>query len=171
MFNKEKFVPVFLNKGQYTTIGPNEIWKVYNNLHGIFRSGGTTSTPKIVRADGPRRKDLDIRLDPASGLEMVFPNPIKGLSFADSIDTLARKSLEGQVWIIPKGSKIPGNSVFNIKDKDHPLLNVSKPMSVLELTALLTELASLMKPCDVKIDRQGKIIEKYPGALSKVANA
>jgi len=170
-YKKESFVSEFLNKGQYTTISPSEIWKVYNNLHGIFRSGGNTNAPKIVRADGPRRKDLDIRIDPASGLEMVYPNPIKGLSFADSIDTLAKKSLEGQVWIIPKGTKIPGNLVFNVKAKDHPLLNVSKPMTVLELTALLTELASFMKPCDVKIDRQGKIIEKYPGALTKVANA
>ncbi len=160
-----------LKKGQFTTIGPDEIWKIYNNLHGIFRGGGNTKSPKIVRADGPRRKDLDVRIDPNSGLEMVYPNATKGLSFSNSIETLANKSLEGQVWVIPKGSKIPGNLVFNIKDKDHPLLNVSKSMSILELTALLTELASLMKPCDVKIDRHGKIVEKYPGALSKVANA
>lgn len=161
---------ILLVKGQFTTIGPDEIWKIYSNLHGIFRGGGNTKIPKIVRADGPRRKDLDIRLDPRTGLEMVYPNPVKGLSFSDSVETLARKSLEGQVWVIPKGTKIPSGLVFNIKDKDHPLLNVSKSMSVLELTALLTELASLMKPCDVKIDRNGKIVEQYPGALSKVAN-
>ena len=160
-----------LKKGQFTTIGPNEIWKVYNNLYGIFRGGGNTQSPKIVRADGPRRKDLDVRIDASSGLETVYPNSIKGFSFSDSVETLAKKSLEGQVWVIPKGSKIPGDLVFNIKDKDHPLLNVSKPMSVLELTALLTELAALMKACDVKIGRNGEIVEKYPGALSKVANA
>ncbi|MBU6953660.1 hypothetical protein [Hahella sp. HN01] len=160
-----------LKKGQFTTIGPDEIWKIYNNLHGIFRGGGNSKSPKLVRADGPRRKDLDVRIDPDSGLEMVYPNPIKGLSFADSVDTLARKSLEGHVWLLPKGSKIPKNLVFNIKDKDHPLLNVSKPMSVLELTALLTELADLMVACDVKIDRSGRIIEGYPGALLKVENA
>ena len=61
--------------------------------------------------------------------------------------------------------------MFNVKDYDHPLLNVSEPMSVIQLTALLTELASMMKPCDVKIDRFGKIIENYPGALKKVVNA
>lgn len=159
---------VLLKKGQFTTIGPDEIWKLYNNLHGIFRGGGNSISPKIVRADGPRRKDLDVRVDPNTGLEMVYPNPSKGLSFSNSIETLAAKALEGQVWVIPKGSKIPGGLVFNIKDKDHPLLNVSKPISVIELTVLLTELAALMKPCDVKIDRNGKIIEKYPGALSKV---
>lgn len=164
-------MPNLLQKGQFTTIGPDEIWKIYNNLHGIFRGGGNAKAPKIIRADGPRRKDLDVRIDPNTGLEMVYPNTIKGLSFSDSIDTLAKKALEGQVWVIPKGSKIPGGLVFNIKDKDHPLLNVSKSMSVLELTALLTELAALMKPCDVKIDKRGKVIEQYPGALSKAANA
>jgi hypothetical protein len=127
--------------------------------------------PKIVRADGPRRKDLDVRLDPDTGLEMVYPNAMKGLSFSDSVETLAKKSLEGDVWVIPKGSRIPGGLVFNIKDKDHPLLNVSRLMSVLELTALLTELAAMMKPCGVKIDKFGRMVEKYPGALSKVANS
>ncbi|HFD32441.1 MAG TPA: hypothetical protein ENJ28_07055 [Gammaproteobacteria bacterium] len=69
-----------------------------------------------------------------------------------------------------KGKEIPGNLVFNIKDLDHPLLNVSKKMSVMDMTALLTKLADLMEPCDVKIGENGKIIEKYPGALSKVSN-
>jgi len=130
----------------------------------------TQKYPKIVRADGPRRKDLDIRIDPNTGLETVYPNQVKGLSFADSVETLAEKEIEGQVWIIPKGSKISGDLVFNIKDYDHPLLNVSKSMSVLDMTALLTQLASLMQACDVKIGRHGQIVEKYPGALSKVAN-
>ena len=159
-----------LEKGKFTTLGPNEIWKLYNNLHGIFRGSGNKKAPKIVRADGPRRKDLDFRIDSSTGLEMVYPNPTKDLSFSDSVQTLASKSLEGQVWMIPKNSVIPRGLVFNIKDYDHPLLNVSDVMSVLQLTALLTELASLMVPCDIKIDRNGNIIENHPGALSKVAN-
>lgn len=159
-----------LEKGKFTTLGPDEIWKIYNNLHGIFRGGGNSKLPKIVRADGPRRKDLDVRIDSATGLEMVYPNPTKGLSFSDSVQTLANKSLEGQVWMIPKNTKIPKGLAFNVKDYDHPLLNVSEVMSVIQLTVLLTELAALMIPCDVKIDRNGNIIEKYPGALSKVAN-
>lgn len=57
--------------------------------------------------------------------------------------------------------------MFNIKDLDHPLLNVSKPMSVYDMTALLIELASLMESCDVKIGKQGEIIENYPGAFQK----
>jgi len=161
---------IVLTKGQFTTLGPEDVWKIYNNLHGLFRGGANTKTPKLVRADGPRRKDLDIRIDPNTKLEMVYPNPIKGLSFADSIESLAGKKLEGQVWFIPRGTRIPGDLVFNVKDYDHPLLNVSKPMSVLNLTALLTELSSLMKPCDVKIGPNGKIIEKFTGSLSKVAN-
>lgn len=159
-----------LEKGKFTTLGPDEIWKLYNNLHGIFRGSGNLKTPKIVRADGPRRQDLDIRIDPNTGLEMVYPNPTKGLSFSDSIDTLANKSLEGQVWMIPKNTNIPQGLVFNIKDYDHPLLNVADKISVLQLTALLTELAALMVPCDIKIDRFGNIVERYPGALSKVVN-
>lgn len=161
---------ILLEKGQFTTVGPDEIWKIYNNLHGIFRGGGNTKVPKIVRADGPRKKDLDIRYDPEAGLEMVYPNRTKGLSFADSIETLAKKHLEGQVWIIAKGKRIPGGLVFNIKDFDHPLLNVSKPMSVFDMTALLLKLADLMEPCDIKIGKHGEIIEKYPGALRKVSN-
>lgn len=163
-------MPIILKKGQFTTISPDEIWKIYNNLNGIFRGGGNTKTPKIVRTDGPRRKDLDIRFDANTGQEIVYPNRTKGLSFSDSVQTLAEKELEGQVWIIPKNTKIPEDLVFNIKDYDHPLLNVSKPISVLDMTALLTQLASLMKPCDIKIVKHGKIVEKYPGALSKVAN-
>ena len=161
---------IILKKGHFTTVGPEEIWKLYSSLHGIFRGGGNTKAPKIVRADGPRRKDLDIRVDPDTGLEMVYPNQTKGLSFADSVETLARKELEGQVWVIPRGKKIPGDLVFNIKDLDHPLLNVSRPMTVLDMTALLTKLAELMEPCDVKIGKHGEIIEKYPGALQKVSN-
>ena len=59
---------------------------------------------------------------------------------------------------------------FSGKDLDHPLLNVSRPMTVLDMTALLTKLAELMEPCDVKIGKHGEIIEKYPGALQKVSN-
>lgn len=35
------------------------------------------------------------------------------------------------------------------------------------MTALLIELASLMESCDVKIGKQGEIIENYPGAFQK----
>lgn len=162
---------ISLLKGKFTVIGPDEIWKLYSDLHGIFRGGGNSTIPKIVRADGPRRADLDVRVDPKTKLEMVYPNVTKGLSFADSVQTLATKAIEGHVWIIPMGTRIPNGLVFNVKDYDHPLLNVSEPMSVAQLTELLTELASMMKPCDVKIDRFGKIIESYPGALKKVVNA
>ena len=161
---------ILLKKGQYTTIAPQDIWKIYSKFHGVFRGGGNTKSPKLVRADGPRRSDLDIRVDQQTGIEMVYPNPIKGISFADSVRTLADKMVEGQVWVIPSNKKIEGDLIFNIKDESHPLLNVSRPMPVIELTVLLTKLALLMKPCDIKIDKNGNIIEKYPGALSKASN-
>lgn len=100
---------------------------------------------------------------------MVHPDKTKGLSFADSIQTLASKKIEGWVWIIPKGTKLPEGLIFNVKDYDHPLLNVSYVMSVLEMTVKLTQLASLMEPCYVKVDRTGNIVEKFPGTLDKVS--
>jgi len=157
-----------LIKGQYTTFGPDEIWTLYNNLHGIFRGGGNTSSPKLTRAAGLRKTDLRIVYDPIKKQEMVHPDKTKGLSFADSIETLADKKLEGWVWRIPKGKTLPKDLTFNVKDFNHPLLNVSRIMSVSDMTELLVELAKLMEPCYVKIGKMGNIIEKHPGALVKV---
>jgi hypothetical protein len=56
-----------LQRNQYTTIGPEQIWKLYNNTAGIFRGGGNSGSPKLMRADGPRRTDLLIVIDPESG--------------------------------------------------------------------------------------------------------
>jgi hypothetical protein len=158
-----------LIRGKYTTIGPDEIWKIYNSLSGIFRAGGNSGSPRLIRADGPRRTDFRIIYDALTGIEMVHPDATKGLSFADSITTLASKKIEGWVWTIPKGAKIPEGLCFNIKDFDHPLLNVSKIMSVLDMTARLTQLADVMVACEVKINKIGTIEEKFPGALKKVA--
>jgi len=36
---------IILKKGQFTTVSPEEIWKIYNNLHGIFRGSGNTKIP------------------------------------------------------------------------------------------------------------------------------
>jgi hypothetical protein len=38
---------ILLEKGQFTTVGPDEIWKIYNNLHGIFVSV-KESTPAVI---------------------------------------------------------------------------------------------------------------------------
>ncbi len=43
-------------------------------------------------------------------------------------------------------------------------------MSTLDLTVKLTQLADEMESCYVKIDKTGKIFEKFPEALSRVAD-
>ena len=68
-----------------------------------------------------------------------------------------------------KRYKITQGLVFNVKDFDHPLINVSRVMLVLEMTVRLTQLASMMNPCYVKIDRTGRVVEKFPVALNKAA--
>ena len=87
---KDKFKEILimkqvLGKGQFTMIGPDEIWKLYNSLQGIFRGGGNTNSPKLARSDGPRKTDLHIIFDPIAEQEMVHPDKTKGLSFADNI--------------------------------------------------------------------------------------
>ena len=158
-----------LSTSQFTTLGPSEIWKLYSSVSGIFRGGGNSKSPKLLRADGPRRTDLLIVTDHNSGIEMVQPCSTKGLSFADSIETLSKKKIEGAVWVIPKGSALPEGLVFNVRDVGHPLLNVSRAMSVLDMTTRLCQLAEIMQPCHVNIDKTGRIIESMPGTLAKAA--
>ncbi|BBM02393.1 hypothetical protein [Microbulbifer sp. GL-2] len=156
-----------LRKGKYTTVGPEDIWKVYNEIHGIFRGSGNTTTPKI---DKMRPSDLTVVTNPETGEKMVIPDGTKGISFADSIDSLATKKVEGQVWIIPNGKKIPDGLVFNIKDIDHPLLNVSEPISEDSFRGLIADLVKIMEPCGVKIAKGGKVVGQYLGSMPKVVN-
>jgi hypothetical protein len=158
-----------ISKSRFTTIGPGEVWKLYNNMYGIFRGGGGKQSPKLIRADGPRRSDLLIVVDPATQLEMVHPCSTMGISFADSITVLAKKKVEGWVWVLPSGSCLPEGLIFNVREIDHPLLNVSKIMSVLDLVARLSNLADLLEPCQIKIDRSGAIVEESPGLLAKAS--
>ncbi len=63
---------------------------------------------------------------------------------------------------------MPDGLVFNVKDFSHPLLNVSRKMSLVEFTEKLRVLSSKLKPARVKIEKgTGRIIEEYPGALTK----
>ena len=158
-----------VSRSRFTTLSPDEVWKIYNNVNGIFRGGGGSNAPKLMRADGPRRTDLHIFTDLATRMEMVHPNSTMGLSFADSIEVLAKKKIEGWVWVIPKGRSLPEGLVFNVAALDHPLLNVGRVMSVLDMMARLTLLAEMMEPCNVKIDKLGKIVESSPGSLANVA--
>ncbi len=123
---------------KYTVLGPDDLWKFYSSLAGLFRGGGNTTNPKILRANGPRTKDVTIVYDSDHEIEMVIPNPSKGLSFAGNIEKLSKDPIiSGQVWVLPFGRSLPEGLVFNVKDETHPLLNVSRRMSLPEFTAKL----------------------------------
>lgn len=36
----------------YTTIGPSELWRVYDKIDGLFRGGGNSTSPQLMRATG-----------------------------------------------------------------------------------------------------------------------
>jgi hypothetical protein len=137
----------------YTTLGPTDLWRVYNNLDGLFRGGGNATSPKLIPADGPRAADFTMVYDPAEGCQMVIPNPSRGLSFADSIERLRGIPIIGRVWLLPKGAMLPEGLVFNYRAVDHPLLNVSRRMTVVDLTTKLTAVAALLKPTEATISR------------------
>jgi hypothetical protein len=137
----------------YTTLGPSELWRVYNQLDGLFRGGGNSESPQLIRANGPRANDFAIIFDPVERCQIVIPDPSRGLSFSDSIERLKGIPIAGRVWLLPRGAMIPEGLVFNFKTKDHPLLNVSRRMTVVDLTAKLTAVAALLKPTDTTISR------------------
>ena len=141
------------NKDLYTTIAPSELWKVYEKLDGLFRGGGSDEAPKLISANGPRTRDFTIIYDPVERCQVAIPDVTKGLSFAGSVDRLKRNNIAGRVWLLPKGTTLPEGLVFNYKnpDTDHPLLNVSRKMTVIELVAKLTAVAALLKKTDTKV--------------------
>ncbi|GAA3937990.1 hypothetical protein [Litoribacillus peritrichatus] len=158
-----------IEDSKYTILGPNDLWQFYTGVAGIYRGGGNSSDSKILRASGPRVKDVTIIYDPDHEIEMVVPNPSKGLSFASNVEKLSKNPIiSGHVWVLPKGESLPEGLVFNIKDFTHPLLNVSRKMSLPEFTEKLRVLAGKLKPAKVKIEKgTGRIIEEYPGVLKK----
>jgi hypothetical protein len=158
-----------IEDSKYTVLNPNQIWNFYSSQSGIYRGGGNTQDPKIVRANGPRTRDVTVIYDPEHEIEMVVPNSSKGLSFASNIEKLASNPvISGHVWVLPKGETLPEGLVFNVKDFSHPLLNVSRKMSLSEFSEKLRVLSAKLKPAKVKIEKgTGKIIEDLPGVLSK----
>lgn len=106
-----------LEDSKYTILGPNDLWKFYAGVTGIYRGGGNSSDSKILRARGPRTKDVNIVFDADHQLEMVVPSPTKGLSFASNIEKLSKDPIiSGHVWVLPKGENLPEGLVFNVKD-------------------------------------------------------
>ena len=53
--------------------------------------------------------------------------------------------------MLPTGTPIPDGLVVNMKSLDHPLINVGREISVIELIALLGKLAKLMQPTETVI--------------------
>jgi len=135
----------------YTTIKPDDVWKVYQNVECLFRSGGNRTNSKLIGPKGIRAKDFHIEYDEEHCLEVVWPNKTKGLSFSDNLQRLKRLGISGVVWKLPKDSVIPDGLVINYKIKEHPLINVGSKMSVLELEAKLKFIAEQMVASEVRI--------------------
>jgi len=138
-------------RDKYTTIHPDELWQVYAQVQALFRGGGSGTSPKLVGTKGPSARHLDIVYDPVECIEIVVPNPTKGLSFADSVERLQRLNIGGVVWKLPRGSTLPKGLVFNYLELDHPLLNAAVRMSVVEFSAKALVLANQMVPTGIRI--------------------
>jgi len=135
----------------FTTVQPEDLWRVYADVSQLFRGGGSQSDPKLIGPKGPRSSDFTIIYDPIERLEVVIPDPRKGLSFSDSIERLKRIPIRGAVWRLPKGSVVPRGLVFHFQTRDHPLLNVAERMTVIELSAKLLLLSKQLVITEARI--------------------
>ena len=141
----------------YTTLQPSELWVVFRN-GVIYKGGGNRTDPKMVRQDRLRAADFDIRFNVARGINEVHPNPRKGLSFAGTVDKLARLDIEGQVWKFDNTRQLPKDLVVNFNDMDHPLVNVARVMLETEVIDLLCKMGKLMERTQYTI--KGGVIVK-----------
>ncbi len=74
-----------------------------------------------------------------------MPSLKQGVSFADSPDTIRDKGLvKGRIWKLPKGTILPDGLIFNVRDFDHPLLNVNRKMKKADFIEALDKLSSKM---------------------------
>lgn len=135
----------------YTLISPGDLWKIYSSVHGIFRGGGSDSSPKLTGANGPRARDFDIVYDATEKCEIALPDQTKGLSFSSTIDRLRKIPIPGRVWVLPKGSQLPEGLMFSYRTQDHPLLTVSRRVTVLDLLSKLSAVADLLRLTDTRI--------------------
>lgn len=135
----------------YTTIKPEDVWKVYQNIECLFRGGGNRTDAKLIGPKGVRAQDFTIIYDDEERIDIVLPNIGRGLSFSDNIGRLERLGISGIVWKLPKDSIIPKGLIINYKTKDHPLINVEHKMSVVELEVKLKIIADQMIASDTRI--------------------
>lgn len=136
----------------------DSLWKGISGLSIAYNGGGNSTHPKLHVKPSPLKphgfKPDDLKITPNSdGVPMVYPKPTIGISFSTTIERIERLRIKGVVWKLPKGTLLPDGLVFNLEasDKDHPLLNVSKEMSLADFIAKLDELAKMMTKTNYKI--------------------
>jgi hypothetical protein len=114
---------------------------------------------------------VTIIYDTDQEIEVVVPDPTKGISFSDNVQRLSQNPIiSGHVWILPQTETLPEGLVFNVRDRVHPLLNVGRRMSLVEFVEKLRVLSVKMKYANVRIEKgTGRILEDRPGALAALA--
>ncbi len=132
----------------FTVVPPENLWVEFKESEGIFRCGRSTHPAlKNLRLG----KDLTFAVDPFAQEKLIVPNNCYGISFADSLATLKSQPVRGVAWIFPRGQTLPDGLVFNYRDKWHPLLNVSRPMTESKLLQTLNRLADMMRCTNMKV--------------------
>ena len=157
-----------LEAAKYTVLRPEDLWHFYLGAAALYRGGGGLLGPKLLRANGPRTQDVTVIFDADQEIEVVVPDTTKGLSFSDSVQKLSqRPTISGHVWMLPRTESLPEGLVFNVKERDHPLLNVGRRMSLVEFAEKLRVLSGKMQYARVRIEKgTGRIVEDVPGAMS-----
>ena len=136
-----------VRKDLYTVVSPKELWKVYKN--DVWRCGRRDHAGLDKLRLG---KDLDYAIDPfVPKNALIIPNQKIGISFADSLDKLRRQPVSGRAWKLAVGKQLPEGLCFNFLQKDHPLLNVSRPMTAEDLILRLGQLNILMTNTHEKV--------------------
>ncbi len=134
-------MPRVVSRNLYTVVSPGELWNTYKN--DLWRCG----RPKHPALHKLRLgKDLYFAMDPfVPDNALILPNEKYGISFSDSIEKLRSQPISGVAWKLELGKHLPEGLCFNYRDKDHPLLNVSRIMPANELVSLLGELSTIME--------------------------
>lgn len=136
-----------VNKDLYTVVSPKELWNVYKN--DVWRCGRSSHAGLNKLRLG---KDLDYAIDPfIPNNALIIPNQKFGISFADSLDKLRKQPVSGRAWRLGVGKQLPEGLCFNFLQKDHPLLNVSRPMTAEDLILRLDKLSKLMINTNEKV--------------------
>jgi len=134
----------------------SSLWNSISGLSIVLRGGGNATNPKLHKSGRLRVDDVVIRQN-KNGIDYIFPNPTKGISFSTTIDRIASTPIRGIVWKLPKNTLLPEGLVFNLKSKenDHPLLNASREMPLAEFIDKLNFLASKMIKTNHKVLKKG----------------